>query len=126
MQSLGSSRKPGAEAILGSTRRMFEYGPGCKNEEGAQISVATLRDTSKNCSFSGRHLSRHQAELGGEIPSFGESCSATDGRHHGVSGNGADAGKAHQMLAIGVAVRQRLYLATDRIDALIKPPPIAN
>ena len=94
------------------------------DEQGSQILAAALGYPAKNRFAARAVLAWDEAEPGPKVTSTPEGVTRSYGRHHRRRYNWSDAGNAHQSLAIFFTLADRLDLAGDGLDTLVKFLPI--
>ena len=76
-------REPGSEAELLPVMRPHQDDVSRLDEQGTEILVAALCDTTKACSSPGAVLTRHQPKPGTEVAASLNRFASADSGHHG-------------------------------------------
>ena len=113
---------------LGQTQRplrrrlaVAERGPGAVDQQGAQVTVASLGDTERAHPPAGAPVARHQAEPGRELPARAERCRIAhrgDGCRRREHADTGDLGNPPAGRVVPVPLRKATL---DLIDLLIQP-----
>jgi hypothetical protein len=94
------------------------------DEQGSEILAPSLGDAAQNGSTTCAVLGWHETKPCPEISPALECLAGTNGSNNGGRDQWANAGNAHEALAVGFLLADLLDLAGDRIDSLIERNPV--
>src|SRR5262245_21467753 len=88
-----------------------QHDPGCLDEQGAQITIASFRYAAEDCSVSGRDLFRYQPKPRAEVAAFREHILSADRGRHSTRDDRTNARHGHQPFAAPILACYRFDLA---------------